>query len=199
MAGPAHPMVLLVLGLVVFLGAHSTRVFAESWRRGMIARLGEGPWKGFYSLVSIVGFILIIWGYAMARPESAVIYEPPVWLKHVAILLNLLAFILLGIFIAPAGRLKARLGHPMILGVKTWAFAHLLANGRVAELVLFGGFLAWAILDYAASRRRDRESGVVRIPGPARNDAIAVALGVVFWSAMVTRLHAWLIGVSPLA
>ncbi len=192
-------MLVLILGLVLFLGAHSVRVFGEDWRRGTIARGGEGRWKGIYSLVSILGFVLIIWGYGMARPDSPVLFEPPVWLKHIAILLNLVAFILLGAFIAPAGRIKARLGHPMILAVKVWAFAHLLANGRLAELVLFGAFLGWSIIDYAASRRRDRAAGVVHVAGPARNDAIAVGVGVVIWAAIVWRLHLWLIGVSPLA
>jgi uncharacterized membrane protein len=192
-------MAVLILGLVIFLGVHSVRIAAEDWRRWMIARLGEGPWKGLYSLVSILGFVLIIWGYGMARPDSAVLYEPPVWLKHTAVLLNLVAFILLGFYLVPSGRVKARLGHPMILGVKTWAFAHLLANGRVVDLVLFGGFLAWAILDFRASRVRDRAAGTVRIAGPARNDALAVAAGVLIWAAFLWRLHVWLIGVSPLA
>jgi uncharacterized membrane protein len=165
----------------------------------MIERLGEGPWKGLYSLVSLIGLVLVIWGYAMARPDSPVLWEPPLWLKHVAVALNLVAFILLSVFIAPAGKLKARLGHPMILAVKAWAFAHLLANGRLAELVLFGAVLVWAIVDFAASRRRDRAAEVVRITGPTRNDALAVALGVVFWVAFVTHIHEWLIGVSPLA
>jgi uncharacterized membrane protein len=192
-------MAVLIIGLVIFLGAHSVRIFAEDWRLSRIARSGERPWKGIYSLISIIGFILIIWGYGMARPDSPVLFEPPVWLKHIAVALNLVAFILIGVFAVPSGRLKARLGHPMILGVKTWAFAHLLANGRVADLVLFGAFLAWAILDFRASRLRDRALGTVRVAGPARNDALAVALGVVFWAAFVTRLHEWLIGVSPLA
>jgi uncharacterized membrane protein len=184
---------------VIFLGVHSVRIAAEDWRRGMISRLGEGPWKGLYSLASIVGFVLIIWGYGMARVDSPVLYEPPVWLKHTAVLLNLVAFLLLGFYLLPAGRVKARLGHPMILGVKTWAFAHLLANGRVADLLLFGGFLAWAILDFRASRRRDRAAGTVRIAGPARNDALAVAAGVLIWAAFLWRLHEWLTDVSPLA
>jgi uncharacterized membrane protein len=192
-------MFVLILGLIIFLGSHSVRIFAEGWRDELIGRIGEGRWKGLYSLVSVVGLVLVIWGYAMARADSAVLWEPPVWLKHVAVALNLLAFILLGAFIVPAGRIKARLGHPMILAVKVWAFAHLLANGRVAELLLFGAFLVWAIADFAASRRRDRALGTVRVAGPPRNDALAVIVGVVIWAALVWRLHEWLIGVSPLA
>ncbi len=192
-------MLILIIGLVLFLGAHSVRVFAEGFRDNLIARLGEGPWKGLYSLVSIIGFVLVIWGYAMARPESTVLFEPPIWLKHIAVLLNLVAFILFAAYLVPAGRMKARLGHPMILSVKVWAFAHLLSNGRVAELVLFGAFLAWAILDFAASRRRDRAAGTVRVAGPVRNDVIAVVVGVLIWAAILWRLHDWVIGVSPVA
>ena len=192
-------MVVLILGLVLFLGVHSLRIFAEGWRQGMIARLGEGPWKGIYSLVSIVGFALIVWGYGLSQPDPIVLWSPPVWTRHLAIALNLVAFILLAAFAVPSGAIKARLGHPMILGVKVWAFAHILANGTLADLVLFGSVLAWAIVDYAASRRRDRAQGTVRIAGPMQNDAIAVAIGVIAWGAFVWRLHAWLIGVSPLA
>jgi len=192
-------MIVLVVGLVIFLGSHLVRVFGESWRQHTIARLGEGPWKGLYSLVSLVGLVLIVWGYGLSRLDPVVVWEPPVWTQQIAVTLNLVALILLAVFLAPGGRLKARLGHPMLLAVKVWAVAHLLANGTLADLLLFGSFLAWAIVDFAANRRRDRRDGTVRIAGPARNDAIAVGLGVVLWAAFVWRLHEWLIGVSPLA
>lgn len=192
-------MLVLILGLILFLGAHSVRIFAEDWRRSMIARLGEGPWKGIYSLASIVGVVLLVWGYGMARPESALLFEPATWLKHIALALNLVALVLIGTFVVPAGRIKARLGHPMILGVKTWAFAHLLANGRVADVVLFGAILVWAVADFMAAKARDRAEGTVRAAGPARNDAVAVLLGVLLWAALVWRVHYWITGVSPLA
>lgn len=192
-------MIVLVLGLVILLGSHSARIFAEDWRRRVIDRIGEGRWKGLYSLVSLIGLGLVIWGYAMARPESAVLWEPSTWLKHVAVALNLVAFILLGAFIVPAGRMKALLVHPMILAIKVWAFAHLLANGRVADLVLFGAVFLWAVIDFATSRRRDRAAGIVPVAGPVRNDALAVVVGFVLWLALIWRLHEWLIGVSPLA
>ena len=115
--------------------------------------------------------MLIVWGYGLARLDPVVLWDPPVWTKHIAVLLILLAFVLFAAFLVPAGRIKARLGHPMLLSVKVWAFAHLLANGTLADLVLFGSFLVWAIADFAASRRRDRAAGTVRIAGPARNDA----------------------------
>jgi len=192
-------MLVLIFGLVLFLGAHSVRILADDWRRNLIARLGEGPWKGIYSLVSLVGFVLIVWGYGMARQNPVPLWDSPEWLKHLAIALNLVAFILFAAYLVPAGRIKARLGHPMLLSVKVWAFAHLLANGTLADLFLFGSFLVWAIADFVISRRRDRLAGTVRIAGPARNDAIAVVVGVLIWAAILWRVHYWVIGVSPLA
>lgn len=192
-------MLVLILGLVIFLGSHSARILAEDWRQGMIARLGEGPWKGIYSIVSIVGFVLIVWGYGLTRLDPVVLWSPPIWTRHIAIALNLIAFILLAAFLVPSGRIKARLRHPMVLGVKAWAIAHLLANGTLADLILFGAVLIWAVVDFVASRRRDRRLGTVYVAGAVTNDAMAVGLGIVLWGLMVWRLHAWLIGVSPLA
>lgn len=191
-------MLLLVLGLLLFLGVHSARIFAADWRRNLIARIGEGPWKGLYSLASIVGFVLIVWGFGIARQDPVVLWTLPEWLRHTAIALNLIALILLAVYIVPSGRLKARLGHPMLLAVKVWAFAHLLANGTLADVLLFGSFLVWAIVDFAASRRRDRAAGTVRVVGPAQNDAIAVVLGLLIWAAILWRVHEWVVGVSPL-
>ena len=192
-------MLVLILGLVIFLGSHSVRIADDGLRGRMIARLGEGRWKGIYSAVSLIGLILIVWGYGLSRLDPIVLWDPPVWTKHVAVVLMLVAFVLLAAFLVPAGRIKARLGHPMILSVKVWALAHLLANGTLADLVLVGSLLIWAIADFAASRRRDRTQGTVRIAGPARNDALAAGVGVVIWAAFVWRLHEWLIGVNPLA
>ena len=192
-------MLVLILGLVLFLGIHSMQIVAADWRLTMIARLGEGPWKGLYSLVSAVGLVLLVWGYGLARQDPVVLWFSPLWLKHVAVALNLVAFILFAAYIVPAGRIGARIGHPMILAVKTWAFAHLLANGTLADVVLFGAFLVWALAAFRSSRQRDRAAGTVRVAGPARNDAIAVVVGALIWAAIVWLLHDWLIGVSPLA
>lgn len=192
-------MIVLIIGLVIFLGIHLTRALGPDWRRSRIEQWGEGTWKGLYSLAAAVGLILVIWGYGMARQHAVVLWTPPIWTRHIAITLNLIAFILLAIYLVPTGRLKAWLGHPMLLGVKVWAFAHLLANGTLNDVVLFGSFLAWAVIDYATSRRRDRVNGTVRIGGPVRNDVIAVTLGIALWAAMLWRVHLWLIGVSPLA
>ena len=192
-------MIVLILGLIVFLGVHSVRIVAEERRQAMMARVGEGPWKAIYSLASLVGLVLIVRGYGLSRLDPVVLWEPPVWTRHIAILLNLVAFILFAVFLLPAGRLKARLGHPMILAVKVWAIAHLIANGTLADLVLFGSFLGWAVFDFRASRMRDKATGVVPIAGVLRNDILAVALGAVVWAAFLWRVHAWLIGVGPLA
>lgn len=192
-------MLVLVLGLVIFLATHSVRIVAGDWRRSMIARLGEGPWKGLYTIASAIGLVLIIWGYGMARVDPVLLWIPPLWLKHLALLLNLIAMVLFAAYLVPAGWIKARLGHPMILAVKIWAFAHLLSNGTLADLLLFGGFLVWAIFAFAAFRRRDRAAGTVRIAGPVRNDLASIFAGVVIWAALLWGLHLWVIGVSPLA
>jgi uncharacterized membrane protein len=190
-------MGMLVLGVVLFLGVHSLRVFADDWRGSLIARRGEGAYKGLYSLASIVGFALIIWGYGLARTAPVDLWMPPVWTRHLSALLTIPAFVLLAAAYVPGTRIKAAVGHPMVLGVKVWAFAHLIANGRLADVVLFGGFLAWAVVLYIASRRRDRRTGTRYVAGPASRDMIAIAAGLVAWAAFAFWLHGVLIGVRP--
>lgn len=188
-------MFILILGLVIFLGVHSVRIFAPVWRDRRITVMGEGRWKGLYTLVSLVGFVLIVWGYGMARPDAPLLYEPPVWMKHIGVALMPFAFISLAVSLFPAGRLKPMLKHPMLLSVKIWAFAHLLANGDLASLLLFGLFLAWAVADRISVKRRGNG---VPAPGPVTWDILGVAAGVVLYLLFVWRLHEWLIGVSPL-
>lgn len=191
-------MALLILGLIVFLGSHSIRILAPDLRSGMEARLGEGPWKGLYSLVSLIGLVLLIWGYGQARPGAAVLYVPPFWMAHVTALLMVFAFVFLMISVLPAGRLKPALKHPMLAAVKVWALAHLLANGDAASVVLFGAFLAWAVVDRISVGRRGR-AGTLTLAkaGPVSNDIIAVVVGLVFYGLFVWKLHLWLIGVQP--
>ena len=143
-------MLLLILGLILFLGVHSTRLFAPEWRAKQIAAKGLMAWKGIYALASIVGLVLIIYG------------------------------------------------HPMLLGVKFWALAHLLANGALADLLLFGGFLAWAVALFVVSRKRDRLVGVSYGKGKPAMDALAVIVGLVAWAAFAFYLHGVLIGVKPM-
>jgi len=187
-------MLWLVLGLVIFLGTHSVRILAPGWRDQRIASGGEGAFKGAYSLLSALGLVLIVWGYGKAWEDPVILYDPPVWTRHVAALLMLFSFISLAVYALPAGRLKPILKHPMLLAVKIWALAHLIANGDLASVVLFGAFLLWAAADRVAAKRR---GAAVPRPGPATMDIAAVAVGVVLYLLFVWRLHEWLIGVAP--
>jgi uncharacterized membrane protein len=190
-------MTLLLLGLVLFLGTHSVRIFADGWRAQRVSAMGLNAWKGVYSVVSIAGFVLIVYGYAAARLEPVVLYSPPVWTRHLASLLTIPAFILLVAAYVPGTRIKRAVGHPMVLGVKTWALAHLLANGMLADVLLFGAFLVWAVLDYIAARKRDRAAGTVYVVGPITRDIVAVVVGLVAWAAFAMWLHRVLIGIGP--
>lgn len=191
-------MLWLIVGLVLFLGAHSVRIVANDWRGRQLARLGEMRWKALYTVVSIAGFVLIVWGFGQARLQPVLLYVPPMWLRHLNALFTLLAFILVAAAYVPGNHLKARLGHPMLAGVKTWAFGHLLATGMLHDVLLFGAFLLWAGVDFISARRRDRAAGVVYPAGSVRGDAITVLVGVVAWLVFAFWLHRWLIGVSPL-
>lgn len=187
----------LILGLIIFLGAHSVRIVADEWRTRTIQRIGAQPWKGLFSLVSLLGFALIVWGFGQARQQPVQLWAPPIALRHLASLLTLIAFVLLAAAYVPGNGIKARLHHPMVLSVKVWALAHLLANGNVAHVVLFGSFLVWAILDFSSSRRRDVETGARYASGTAGATGITVAIGVGAWIGFALWLHGLLIGVRP--
>lgn len=191
-------MAALTIGLLVFLGAHSIRIVADDWRSAQIARLGEQRWKSLFSLVSMFGFVLVVWGYGLARAEQTMVWDPPGWMHHVTLLLTLPAMVLIAAAYVPGNRIKAALGHPMVAGTKLWAFAHLLANGRVADVLLFGAFLAWASFDFAAARRRDRRTDTRYPRGTPARDVAAVAIGVVIWGLVAFVLHRWLTGVDVL-
>lgn len=190
-------MTLLILGLVLFLGMHSTRIVADGFRSAQVARLGLNGWKAIYSVVSIAGFVLLVYGYGLARESPTVLFVPPPWMRHVTALLTIPAFVLLAAAYVPGTRIKRAVGHPMVAGVKIWAFAHLLSNGTLADVVLFGTFLAWAVFDYVAARRRDRASGTVYATGPVARDVTAVAVGLAAYVVFAFWLHAWWIGVRP--
>lgn len=190
-------MKLLIAGLVIFLGVHSVRMLAPAWRDQMRARLGPGGWKGLYSLLSLIGLALVAWGFDLAREQPVLLWSPPVGMRHAASLLTLLAFVLFAAAYVPGNHLKARLGHPMVLGVKAWAMAHLLATGMLAHLLLFAAFLLWAVANYAISRRRDRHEGVVHAPGRTVPTVITLLLGVVGWAVFAFGLHGLLIGIKP--
>ena len=190
-------MTLLILGLVIFLGAHSTRIFAESWRGAQIARLGPNGWKGVYSVVSIVGFVLLVWGYGVARQAPVPLWTPSIGLRHLGSLLTVVSFVFLAAAYVPRNAIKARLHHPMTLGVKVWALSHLLANHTLADVLLFGGFLVWAVLCFRAARARDRAAGTVYPAGTAAGTTITVAVGLGAWMVFAMWLHGPLIGVRP--
>lgn len=190
-------MIYLVLGLVLFLAVHSTRIFADDWRSRQISRLGEGAWKGLYSVVSLAGLVLLVWGYGQTRVDPVVVWDPPTWTRHLAALLMLPSFVLVAAAYVPGNRIKAAVGHPMVAGVKVWAIAHLLSNGRLGDIVLFGAFLAWAVLDFRTSRRRDRADGRRYPVAGASRSIIAIAAGLIAYGVFAAVLHARLIGVSP--
>ena len=190
-------MAALVLGLLLFLGVHSVRIVGEGWRSRQLARLGEGRYKGLYTLLSLVGFALIVWGFGQARQVPVLLWQPPVWTRHLAGLLMLLSLVLLAAAYVPRNGLKARLHHPMVLGVKTWALAHLLANGRLADVLLFGSFLAWAVLDFRAARQRDRANQAVYPAGTLPGTLTALAVGLLAWALLAFWAHGLLFGVRP--
>jgi len=189
-------MILLVIGLVLFLGIHSIAIVAPQWRDAQAARLGDKPWKGIYTVISIAGFVLLVYGYGLARQAPVVLYSTPAWMRHVTLLLMIPVFPLLIAAYAP-GRIKAATKHPMLAATKLWAFAHLLSNGTLADVLLFGGFLAWAVADRISLKKRPARPIPGAPPSPM-NDVIAVVAGLALYALFVAKAHAWLFGVSPL-
>lgn len=190
-------MPILVLGLVIFLGAHSVRIFAEGFRTRMVARIGLMPWKAVYALVSIIGFVLIVIGFGLARHAPVLLYAPPLALKHLNALFVLVALVLFFASHAPPSHFKAWLHHPMAAGVAVWAAGHLMATGFLHDVVLFGAFLVWAVADFLAGRRRDRVENTHYAAGTAKGDIGAVVIGVIVWALFAFWLHGLLIGVNP--
>ncbi len=190
-------MSVLVLGLVIFLGVHSLSIVNWRWRDRMVARMGEGPWMGLYSLAAVAGLVLVVQGYGMAREAPVVLYVPPVWLRHVTAALMLPMFPLLLAAYLP-GRIRSATRHPMLAAVLLWAIAHLLANGTVADVLLFGGFFVWAAADRISLMRRPQPA-VPGAPPTAANDIVAIVAGLGLYVAFVLWLHAWLIGMPVVA
>ncbi len=187
-------MAYLLTGLLLFLGVHSVRMVVPRWRERMLAERGEGVWKGLYSLVSLLGFALLVVGFSVVRSEPTPLWVPPLAMRHGMALLMLLSWILLVAAYVPGNAIKARLHHPMVLGVKTWALAHLLANGSLHGVLLFGGFLLWSVWCFVSLRRRDRAAGTVYAPGRLIPTVVTVVLGVAFYTVFALHLHQPLIG-----
>jgi uncharacterized membrane protein len=190
-------MPLFIAGLVIFLGIHSAAIVSPGWREAQIARRGEGVWKGLYSVVSVVGFALLIYGYGLARQSPVVLYTPPAATRHIALALMIPVFPLLLAAYLP-GRIQTAAKHPMLLAVKIWATAHLLSNGTLVDVLLFGAFLVWAVLDRIAAKRRAVPRVTPGAPPSSLNDAIALVGGLGIYAAFLMGAHLWLIGVSPL-
>ncbi len=189
-------MTILILGLCLFLGVHSLGFLAPAWRARTLERLGQAPWRGIAGLVSLVGFILIVWGYGLARVEPIPLYAPPTWTRHLGLLLMVPVFPLLFATYLP-GRIQAAVVHPTLTAVVIWAFAHLIANGNLADLVLFGSFLAWALTDRISLMYRVAPA-VQGAPARKANDLIASVAGLALYVAFLLWAHTWLFGVSPL-
>jgi len=188
-------MTLLIIGIAAFLSLHVVPTFPDL-RERLVARLGEGPYKSLFALLSVASFILLVYGFAKAPLIQ--LWSPPSWTRWVAIVLMLPAFIFLVAGYVP-GQIKAKLKHPFLVAIKTWALAHLIANGDLASIVLFGSFLAYAVYDRITLKRRTA-TGLVTVPatGPPSNDVIAVVLGLALYLAFLFWLHGLLIGTSPL-
>ena len=190
-------MGMLILGLVLFLGVHSTRIVAEGWRSTMMRRLGAGTWKGLYALVSLVGLGLVVWGFSVAREQPYQLWAPPYFLRHVMWLLTMVAFILLAAAYVPRNAIKARLHHPMVLAVIFWALGHLLVNGNVAHVVLFGSFLVWAALSFRAARAQDRAAMTLYPAGTVSGTITTVLVGALAWAGVAFWAHGLLIDIRP--
>lgn len=188
-------MTTLVLGLILFLGVHSTSIVAPKWRDRTVPRVGEQTFRAIYSLIAIAGFVLIVRGYGLSLHNPVALYSPPTGMRHLTLLLMVPVFPLLFATYLP-GRVQQATKHPMLAAVKLWAFAHLLANGNSADVLLFGSFLVWAVTDRLSMKWRKPHS-VPRAPLSKGNDLIAVVLGLALYVAFVFWLHRCLIGVSP--
>lgn len=189
-------MARLILGLVVFFGVHSISMLALPWRDRAAARLGTRAWQALYSVASLAGFYLLISGYGAARASAPVLYATPTSLRYVAALLMLPAFTLALASVLP-GRIRVRARHPLLLATILWAVAHLLTNGSVADLLLFGGFLVWAVAVRISLERRPVRRKIV-LPMTMANDAIALVGGLALYAVFVLWLHARWIGVPVL-
>ncbi|MFA7268326.1 MAG: NnrU family protein [Sterolibacterium sp.] len=190
-------MIYFIIGLLIFLGTHSVRIFADDWRTSQISRLGVIPWKLAYGLVSAIGFGLIVWGFSIIRPESFLIWAPPAWTRHAAALLTLPAFILIVAAYIPGTRIRAGVGHPMALGVVLWALGHLIANGYFIDQLLFAAFFFWAMLDYYSSLARDKKANTSYPAGTLGRTLLTVVIGFAGWVIFAGFLHFQLIGVRP--
>lgn len=188
-------MICLIIGLLLFFSVHSVRIVADGWRNKFIEDKGKLKWRGFYTVVSLVGLGLMIYGFGLSRADPVFLWNPPAWARPTTIILTLFAFFLFAATNIPHNHLKAKLGHPMFAGTKIWAFAHLIANGRLGDTLLFGCFLVWAIAGFSAARRRDRLAGVAYDEGTLKGTTLVSIAGTLVYALFAFVLHPLLIGV----
>ena len=188
-------MSILIIGLVLFIGIHCISIVSPALRSRAAASLGPNRWRGIYSLVSAMGFALILYGFHLARQAPVILYVPPTWMRHITLLLMVPVFPLLLAAYLP-GRIKTAMKHPMLAAVKIWALAHLLANGSLADVVLFGTFLVWAIADRISLKRRAQQ--IATAPPGRFNDLIAILAGLALYVVFILWAHFWLFSVSPI-
>lgn len=188
-------MVVLILGLILFLGVHSVRMLAPGGRDAAIGGFGEGAYKGAYTLASLIGLVLIVWGFGRTASDPAFLYVPPFWLRHATELLVLVALVLAVASALPPSHIGRAVRHPLLVGTAIWAVAHLFVNGEVGTTILFGAFLIWAVVDLIAQRIRPAKP---KAPPSWRFDIIAVVAGAAIYGLLVWRAHLWLFGVSPI-
>jgi uncharacterized membrane protein len=188
-------MTLLIIGIVLFLGLHLLPTVPDL-RNRLIGRLGEKGYKGLFAALSLATFVLLVWGFARAPVTQ--VWNPPAWTRWIAIVLMIPAFVLLVAAYVP-GEIKSKVKHPFVDAISSWALAHLIANGDLASIILFGSFLAYAVFDRITLKRR-AATGLVTVldVGPARNDVISVVGGLLLYVVFLVWLHPLLIGTSPL-
>jgi uncharacterized membrane protein len=190
-------MLILIAGLVLFFAPHWVSIVAPFWRDRMTLLVGTLQWKGLYAVISLIGFVAIIWGYGLARHAPTILYTPASWLRYVSVVLMAPAFPLALAAYLP-GKIKAAIRHPLLAATKLWATAHLLSNGSLAAVLLFGSFLVWAVVDRISLKNRVQRP-IETLPASKFNDAIAVLGGLALYVLFIWRIHFWLIGVAPLA
>ncbi|MEQ1672840.1 MAG: NnrU family protein [Hyphomicrobium sp.] len=193
-------MMLLIVGLALFLGVHLLPTIPEV-RDGLRNRVGAGAYKAIFSILSLIGFAVIVFGYHKMQlhpGKNPVLWDPPVWTRHIALLLMLPAMIFLVASQVPS-RIRSAVKHPTLLAIKLWALAHLLSNGDLASLLLFGSFLAYAIYDRISVKQRGALGPLGdKQPSSVMNDVIVLGAGLALYVALLLGGHAWLIGVAPL-
>ena len=187
-------MLLFIIGLILFFAIHSISIINDDWRDNMVQRLGPGSWRILHGLVSLAGLVLLVLGYGIARNDPVILYTPPDWLRHVNFLLMLFVFPLLAAVYLP-GRIKTALKYPAFAAVKIWAFAHLLVNGALADVLLFGCFLTWAVAGRISMKHR-RQRPLPEFPQGPANDLIAVVIGLGIYLLFLLLLHSLLIGIA---